>query len=487
MKIGFADTCLNWTPHFETDLELIEDNNNSENQLYWFNCNGELPFCQANPFHKKSICSSCKIKKKKGLSLVDKRNIITNNLFTFDGEIQKLPFLNKNDIDVIKAFKIDQFDIGLATFSSLVSVLRNPQPDLEKNKELIDRIYSSAYLTYSNFEKFISSNTLDLVYIFNGRYAVERAFVRICEKNNIKYIIHERGGNKDKYMLFENSLPHNRVEFVKRMHKIWETNASSEQEKIEIGKDFYLKRMNGVDDAWLSYTSEMKSDTLPKGFDSNKINISIFTSSEDELAAISDEWKNQVYNSQLEGIQKILNDSPGDFQFYLRIHPNLIGVKNNDLKSLLELSYPNLEIIQPNSSVNTYSLIKSSNKVIVFGSTVGIESVYLGIPSILAGQSFYSDLNATYNANSHNHLIELVCSELKPTDKLLAIKYGYYIKAHGFFFKHYKADNLFIGTFKGQYLYGNFFLFWFFKSLQSFGLFSKFKVFFKKYRNLFKQ
>ena len=97
-------------------------------------------------------------------------------------------------------------------------------------------------------------------------------------------------------------------------------------------------------------------------------------------------------------------------------------------------------------------MIKKSDKVLTFGSTVGIEAVYWGTPSILAGIAFYKDLGGTYNPESHEILIQLLTSELKPKNKQLALMYGYYYNTYGIQFKYYKPDSFLSGKFKNERL-----------------------------------
>ena len=67
-----------------------------------------------------------------------------------------------------------------------------------------------------------------------------------------------------------------------------------------------------------------------------------------------------------------------EYHFYLRIHPNLTNVHFEYREKLLALEeiYPNITVIDAPSPISTYALMDVADKIIVFGSTAGAESVF---------------------------------------------------------------------------------------------------------------
>lgn len=443
-----------WIPHFETDLEIMDYHIAKGDEVVWMDCNGELPFCQPNPDHKKSKCKECVKRKNKGLKLLN-RSVRRIPLGRIDKNVKVLP--DVKNIEELKKHKLDHLEGGLGTVSSLISVVRDPSPDLGVYGDIWKRAYFSTYNIYVKAQNIFKEEYFDRVYIFNGRYANEKGILNACQKANLEYFIHERGRDKDHYMIYENAMPHNIAAFKMRMEKMWSESEIAEEDKYKIGAQFYTEREKGKIQSWVSFTNDQNPDVLPENWDNKKTNITIYMSSEDEMASISDEWRSPVYSSQLQGIKMILSDCSQGINFYLRIHPNLMGVKNKELDELLSLSYPNLTIIPAASPVSSYSMMKNSTKVLTFGSTAGIEATFWGIPSILAGVSFYRGIGATYDANSHEDVIKLIKDDLQPKDKLTAIKYGYYQKSFGEKYLNYKAQNFYFGTYKGKSIYGNWF------------------------------
>ena len=135
------------------------------------------------------------------------------------------------------------------------------------------------------------------------------------------------------------------------------------------------------------------------------------------------------------------------------MHPNLTNVDTQRKRDMLALEHPNLTIILPDAAIDSYALLKASDIVACFGSTVGCEAVFWDRPSVLLGPSFYQGLGGIYQPTTHEESISLLASTLAPKNKLGALKYGYWLQTRGHRHKHFQSSGLFEGQFKGETLY----------------------------------
>jgi predicted glycosyltransferase len=77
------------------------------------------------------------------------------------------------------------------------------------------------------------------------------------------------------------------------------------------------------------------------------------------------------------------------------MHPNTINKSAKycirEVKRLLALreTFPNIEIVWPNAQIDSYELLKTSDLVLSSGSTVALESMYLGRPTYHVDHSSY--------------------------------------------------------------------------------------------------
>ena len=94
---------------------------------------------------------------------------------------------------------------------------------------------------------------------------------------------------------------------------------------------------------------------------------------------------------------------------------------------ILPEQYNNITVIPGADSISTYDLMDAAEKVVVFGSTMGLEAAYWNKPVILlAGANYYySDL--CYVPKSEEELSDLLESTLKPKKNDNVIKWGFYM------------------------------------------------------------
>jgi hypothetical protein len=441
------------TPHFETDLELIQNHLNSGNEVFILQCRGELHTCFYNSEHSEAKCNLCRSRFQKGIGLVK-----SDRLKVLEIPIQKeyypeLPSEFKN-IDELKAFNVDGAEIGLAAASNAISTInREHRLDTIKHQEFISKLLNCAYYTFLFFKKTLESLNPDQVYIFNGRFSTHLPAINACEQLNIKYYTHERGGTLNKYWLVKNYTVHDIKYSKKEINEYWEN--ANEVERNKIGKQFFIDSRSRVEHAWYSFTKNQQLNKLPANFDIKKKNIVFFNSTIEEYAAVRG-WDNPIpiYGNELNAFKTIFNSFKDDenIHFYLRVHPNLKGYKNSqtdDIDSLKNM-HPNLTIISPDEPVDSYALVDNCDVTLTFFSTIGIEACFWNKPAILLGQSVYEDLGGTYNPKSHDELVALLKSDLEPKDNIAAIKYGYWALMRGTEFKYFVPTSLTTGLFKGK-------------------------------------
>lgn len=448
------------SPHYETELEIMEKHRSDGDDVTHLVCNGEMLTCDFNPKHDYIECARCIGKRNFGRSLIDKKIKTIPFMKLTRRDKNEIKTLNTtfSDINELKGIYIDNFDIGYAVASSTISYIRDPVPDFKDHSEFIAKLFKSSLMVYRSIQNHFSSVKPDIVYIYNGRFALSRAAVRACESQGIDYYVHDRGHSNQYYAMYKNTLMQDFKNKALRIMKTWE-EAKEDSERFKIGEKYFLNNYWGVETRWYSHVKTQKEGLLPQDWNKEKRNVAIFPNSEDEFAAISEQFENSVYASQLEGIKKIaesmLERCP-NHHLYVRMHPHYKDVNNINVRKMLLLKSPNLTIIPPDSFVNSYTLVKNADTVLTFGSTVGMEAIFWGKPSVLAAPFYYQVFGGTYNASTHEEVINFLSTNLKPKDKEVALMYGYYMsifgKVFGAKFKHYKAESFIKGKFKGQYV-----------------------------------
>lgn len=445
------------TYHFNTEvfgpyLETIQEHINKGDEVYFINCNSDLSSCQTNPNHNLLHCNACINFRKNGLACINGKVQYINLgeiINTKDLE-QKITYKPFQQVDDMKKYTYQAFDIGMAVLSSIISITRNPIPDLVQYQSLVHNQFMASLQVYEAIKRIIQEKKIDEVYVFNARFATLRACLRACEQMQTQCNVLEEGKDREHYSIFENTMPHSVSYYENAIEEKWQ---NGDENKRERAMQYYIRRSNQQIDRVSAFTSNQTKGLLPSNWDSSKHNIVIFNSSEDEFAAIGDDWKPPIYSTQSEAIQKIANDLKpySDIHIYLRIHPNLNGVLNQSIIDFLKIRQQNFTIILADEKISTYDLMKNANKVLTFGSSVGIEAAAFNIPSILAGITFYRNLQSTYNPATHEELLQMLLNKnLKPKSNEGALKYAYFLNDFGIPYKHFQRKDTFTATMNGK-------------------------------------
>ena len=273
---------------FETDLEIVQSHLDAGDEVVLLGCQGDLASCDPNPDHDLSMCLRCVSRRGSGLKLltgpVTARRLV--DLGPADREeIGRLPRAFA-DLDALRAFNIEDFDLGWGVLSSLVSVTREAKPDPSRYADLIHRLLVSAATVYRSVQRHVDAFRPDRVYIFNGRFAVTRAVLRAAHSRGVDCYMQDRGSTFRHYALFKNRLAHDPGYFQELIREHWDVADRSEREIV--GASFFIDSAQGVSHFWHSYVTSQKPDELPEGWDSTQNNVVVYTSSDDEFAAIGD-------------------------------------------------------------------------------------------------------------------------------------------------------------------------------------------------------
>jgi hypothetical protein len=442
------------SPHYETELEIIQDHLDRGDDVIMLGCSAVLATCDVNPWHEPGICLQCMGRRDTGLGALSRKVIQKSLIQLSEQDRVELNGLRKEftDLDDLRSYTIENFDIGYGALSSIISILRDPEPDMksEKVRGLVASNLVASLAVYRSMRNYLREERLDRVYVYNGRYASLRAVLRACQIEGVECVTHETGCDLAHYSLLWNTTIHDVNYGFVEIHKQWDY--ADPIERVRIGREFYTQSAKGVSTNWFSYTTQQRPGELPADWDATKVNIAIYISSDDEFAAMGDAWRNPIYEDQIDGVERIVAGLQLDkrVHLYLRVHPNLKGIDNAQTRRIAALSAPNLTVIPADSPISTYALMQSASKVISFGSTVGIEAVFWGKPSILAGQCFYRQLGSTYNPVTHEELLTMVVADLPPGDITGALMYGYYIKTYGVPFRLVHRSSVYAATFRSR-------------------------------------
>lgn len=297
------------------------------------------------------------------------------------------------------------------------------QPDVLDTQ---NKLRPLAQIVYANALKFIESNNLDLVFIFNGRLDMPRAVLKACEAKNIPYIT------------FEAAYPGVALEVnddcrsLKSLHLI-----------ISRFIDLPMMRRQAVFAAEIARKMLAKKNFVWRLYNTNPVNafwpasgvprILIVPSSNHEFKGVRG-WTS-AWSHPLIGINEVLKHLNVEASnCVVRCHPNWsenIGVSHDGYKSeRIYLDWADKSgaaLIPSHSKINTIDLIREADYVIVQYGTAGIEAGLLGKKVIGLSPSWYSNSGFSAQVHSSDDLGAISLLDLMPERRIvtLALRFLY--------------------------------------------------------------
>ena len=437
MRYLFYTSCA----FFKTGIAVLSDEAEKlyreGNEVYILHCGGIVNMCSGNPLCNKGLCSTCKLWTRLNLSKLNKGIIkVSLKIYLSNVEDKKWDY---KDVDKLKAITYKGTHIGLSALSSYIDHTRNKQPLIDcDSKPYFDNALSQGAILVDSVENAINDLKPDVFCLYNGRLIETRGILDyVLEKKietRVMEVVPDVDSGKFFKVLYKNCLPHD-IKYNQHLNEeVWNNSKLPYDKKLEIAESFYLNRRHHKAAGDKIYTAAQEEGQLPYGFDKTKRNFAIFNSSEDEMAAIGGEYDQlPLFKNQTAGIRSVLElcKNNTDIHIYLRIHPNLKTVNYKYHTELYNLSndYNNVTVIGADERIDTYCLMDNVEKVIVFGSTMGIESVYWKKPVILLGASMYYYTDLCYIPKTKEELQYLLESSLEPKFNDFVYKYAFYIMA----------------------------------------------------------
>ena len=407
---------------------------NEGHEVVFCHCSGCMRACSANPNGNNALCDFCKIGFKVGLSNLPKK-IKVEKLIKRKQMSEFAPQVF-HSVSEIKSYKYKGIDVGFSVFSVYVSKTRNPNPLFSNTfVSCINQMLFEAESLIDAAEDIIERVKPDLIIFFNGRFYDTKPFYGIAIKKGIDYITTEniggvRSDSEYRMVRFFNTIPHDAKQAYKNCLESWEKSTVPEEEKIRLGTEFYEKRRKGIRAGDYVYTGNQIKGKLPDSYDSQKKSIVVYCSSEDEFSSVSEYVDNMfIFKSQYLAIKYFVDHlNSEEYNFYVRIHPNMKGLDFDYHRNLYKLSaYDNVTVIGPEDPTSSYALMDIAYNIIAFGSTIGAESLFWDKPLVLLGHADYYNWGCCQVPRTHEEALEMVKNPIIfQNAKEMSIKYGYY-------------------------------------------------------------
>jgi hypothetical protein len=227
-------------------------------------------------------------------------------------------------------------------------------------------------------------------YCFNGRQLEESACISAARSAGLKTYILEKGCNEKKFMIYRSS-PHNNLEWWANIEKFISDIDIASEPITSKAKSYLDSKSRGFDPfekkKWIELMDDRRSDESL----SDKIDYVVFFSvSTGEVSPFPDFMPELGFRSQEAAINALIEIcGEAGKTLVIRRHPNSLGVNGLDAeeefwKSLIK-NQKHLIYIPPKSRVDSYEICKKASAIFTWRSTIGIDTLHLGIPTFALG------------------------------------------------------------------------------------------------------
>lgn len=295
--------------------------------------------------------------------------------------------------------------------------------------------YLRRFLLSSLFSSIVLKNrvldTVDLISLFNGREPLEAVLIRGCIDRGVKVEITERASNDARYEVYKTS-PHYQPEWWAKSISFWEDCGGMTGFDKSAAHHYLVRKTKGFD----SFTGRkwgqfLGGDNFLVGLDSPY--VLFFATSTHEFSPIGEFESNLGFQNQFEALNSLISAAKmRNLVVVVKRHPNSLSpLDGKDREKLFWDRYADdkCRVIGPRARVNAHELAKSSVACFVWRSSIGVETLSLGVPTYALGSARWALVEEvrTWSTESISRVLD---SPSLPKHNLLEI-YSNYMASGG--------------------------------------------------------
>ena len=309
--------------------------------------------------------------------------------------------------------------------------------EIDKKIVELERFFFNS--TVRAIEELLKKFNFSEVITVNGRYVVNGAVVQACKESSVKCSLLEAAGSiPGNYEIYETS-PHDLSSVQLMQKEFWNAAGPKREITAEQGLE---KKMSGLNLPGMDFTSNFTENFTPtQDLKSLKL-AAFFPSSEREFAIFPEfSWWNSFEGSQKEaflafcrianssGYRVIVRAHPVDRKSPQKVQDAFAEIENTIWQNLCEATES--ELIRCESKISSYDLISKVDLCATYASTIAVECILSGKPTLILGGSEISNLVPEICAFNETTLIQKFKDGIPTIERKALYPYGYWLQAAG--------------------------------------------------------
>lgn len=360
-------------------------------------CDGIFEICSKERILKTRdktplFCSECYknynyIKKKTGLNIKFLSSLLQNvESAALNEDLSKVEKLT--NIENCQKYTIENsIPIGNLAYKSVLRFfhkgeLNNTQHEVDIYKEYI----KSTIKTYYIFNLYLSTHPIHTVVLWNGTSFFDSTISFICKTKKIPYMTQESFIGSNSWIFKKND-----VAIYLNYFNEWKRKAShlplTPEEKGKVLTLFNQFKTGETN--FVQFNDSQKGLNLDEKYEYvalfPNLNFDSYVLGRDPIFKSNDQWiidTINYWNANVEGIKLIIRAHPAEIKL-------VTATTNFASEIVTPLLTDKIIFIDSPDDINSYEILKQVKYTLCYSSTIGVEALLNGIPTVVAGESFY--------------------------------------------------------------------------------------------------
>jgi hypothetical protein len=266
---------------------------------------------------------------------------------------------------------------------------------------------------------------LNRIYIYNGRDVIEAIFVKVAKDMGIGVTFLERGSKSNSWQTFQQS-PHFHPEWWELITEFSSKEATSRELNRKKRDEFANAKLSGID-IYMGEVWNQGYEEIDKGL-AGTFALFLSTSTMEFSPFEEFNFNPSEFADQFEAVlclARVLRQN--GVRLVVRRHPNSVGADWKDREAPYwqrVIQEPNVVYFGPNEKISSYSLLEKAERVYVWKSSMGYESLLLGKPTFTLCSAKWSWSEEFWALNERQIKDSLTKSQNQKIVENVLIAYG---------------------------------------------------------------
>lgn len=305
--------------------------------------------------------------------------------------------------------------VGMHARSAALRYLAIGNFEWEPNALPVRRRYlAAALIATTALDRLFAQENYDICIAHHGLYVPQGLFVDLARKHGVRLVTWNISYRSGSFVFSHEDTYH--FTLMQEPTEAWDTLTWSP--KLQEALDAYMhSRAIGSND-WVSYhdgTGRSLAELAETaGIDFNKPTITAFTNVLWDAQVL---YPSNAFANMLDWLVSTISyfQARPNLQLVIRVHPAEV---QNPLKSretvveelarLIPVLPANVFVIPPTAPADSYAIARQSNAAIIYGTKMGVELAYMGVPTIVAGESWARNKGITLDADTREDYFALL-------------------------------------------------------------------------------